>query len=310
MLTDYRIEQISKERLVDLLVLFESAFNQKQTVSYLEKKFDTARFGTSFIGYIAYAQNGEPAAFYGVFPIHFKLNNRVILAAQSGDTMTHKNHQRKGLFIELATRTYDLARKEGIEIIFGFPGPNSLLGFIKKLNWSIDGERYFYRLKVCTVPLAVLMHMVGLGKLHIFYFNFWAKIFGLKKVLSDTVIDRNNSIFYDRKGLEYRCFSDNYFFQQKKCIVWIKVARLMEIGCIYNASDKIAAQVLNRLRWLAAIAGLSRISFWCSGNHPNLTFIRSRFKEYNRSFYGHIDLVERAQSAPSFLYEGCDADTY
>ena len=310
MLNDYRIERITKERLVDLLGLFESAFNQKKTISYLKKKFDTERFGASFIGYIAYSQNEEPVAYYGVFPIRFKLNNRVILAAQSGDTMTHKNHQRKGLFTELAKMTYDLARKKGIKFIFGFPGRNSLPGFVKKLNWKIDGKRHFYRFNVCTLPLAALMHMVGMEKLYILYFNFWAKVFGLKKELGNIVIDRNNSIFYDSDGMGYRHFSDNYFLQNNGCVVWLKVVRSMEIGCIYNADDHIIEQIIKRLRWLSVITGLAKIHYWCSDNHPNLKFIRSYFKEYNASYYGHIALAEDTPEVSSFLYEACDADTY
>lgn len=310
MLKGYRVERISKERLVDLLVLFESAFNCKPTLSYLEQKFDTQEFGAAFIGHIAYSEDGEPAAYYGLFPIRFKLQDAVVLAAQSGDTMTHRNHQRKGLFTELAKMTYDLARKEGIEFVFGFPGENSLPGFISKLDWRIDGKRRFYRWNVHTLPLAAVMKMVGLEKVYTCYFRFWARLFGLTKEMDDIVIDRNNSIVYDKEGLAYRKFSDNYVIRNGGAVVWLKVGRTMEIGCIYNADDHIAARIIKRLRWLCAVTGLIRMSYWCSENHPNLRFIRSHFQEYGSSYYGHLALVDGMPNAPCFLYEACDADTY
>jgi GNAT superfamily N-acetyltransferase len=307
---EYRIHRISKERLADLILLFESAFNQKTSLSYLEKKFETGRFGASFIGYIAYTQSGEPAAFYGVFPIRFKLNGRIILAAQSGDTMTHKNHQRKGLFVKLAEMTYDLARSEGIELIFGFPNENSLPGFIKKLNWTIDGELHLYKLTVYTIPLAAFMYKVGLKNLYNFYFRFCAKLFGLKTNPERSVVDRNNSVYYDKDGIEYRKFSENYFLEDKECLVWIKIVRTMQIGCIFNADDKHATQLLNRLKWLAAITGLIRIAFWCTDNHPNLRVVQSRSQEHSYYHYGHLNLTDSLAQHYPFFYEACDGDTY
>ncbi|MDD4869351.1 MAG: GNAT family N-acetyltransferase [Kiritimatiellae bacterium] len=307
---EYQIHRISKDRLFDLLILFKSAFNQKVSLSYLEKKFDTERFGASFVGYIAYTQTGEPAAYYGVFPIRFKLNSQVLRAAQSGDTMTHKDHQHKGLFIELAKMTYDLARKEGIKLIFGFPNENSLPGFIKKLNWTIDGKLHFYKQTVYTFPFAALMHLVGLKSVYLRYFNFWAKLLGLKSNLKYTTIDRNNSIYYDQDGIAYRTFSDNYFLEEKESVIWIKVVRTMQIGCIFNTDDEHAAQLLNRLKWLSVITGLIRISFWCTDNHPNLRVIQSRFNKYNYYQYGHLNLTNSLTQHHSFFYEACDGDTY
>ncbi len=313
MLDTYRVVRISQERLKDLLVLFTSAFGQKVSLSYLERKFDTRRFGASFVGYIAYTQNGAPAAYYGVFPIRFRLGDRVIVAAQSGDTMTHKDHQGKGLFTKLAKMTYDLARQEGVEFVFGFPNDNSLPGFTRKLNWAIDGERYFFKRRVYTFPLAALMHKIGLKQAYKAYFQFWAERFGLKCVPNGEITERANSIYYDEEAIRYRNFSDNYFVEEQGCVIWIKIARTMQIGCIYKADDQLAIKMINRLKWLCVLTGLFKISFWCTDNHPNHKFIQTYFNIQTNAkpqYFGHVDLAGNLPHHLDFLFEPCDGDTY
>ena len=57
------------------------------------------------------------------------------LASQSGDTMTHPNHRRKGLFRSLFSETKQLATKNDIKFIYGLPNSQSHHGLIR-FGWK------------------------------------------------------------------------------------------------------------------------------------------------------------------------------
>src|SRR5436190_18087825 len=99
---DYRIERITPEAYPHLVTLMRRCFGLRPSLGQVRWKFNTAAFGAGNIGYIAYAPDGTPAAYYGVFPVVVRFQGVDHLAAQSGDTMTDPAHQKKGLFIRLA----------------------------------------------------------------------------------------------------------------------------------------------------------------------------------------------------------------
>ena len=132
---EYKIERFSLEKMGDFLWLFEKSFETKPNRDTYIKKFDTNYTGSSYIAFMAYDKENVPAAFYGVFPCIYNLNGKIISGAQSGDTMTHPEHRKKGLFYKLAKKTYELALKEGIKYIYGVPNGNSYHGF-KKMGWQ------------------------------------------------------------------------------------------------------------------------------------------------------------------------------
>ena len=89
---EYRIERFDESRIGDLEKLYAAVYKKKSPPSYFLKKYDTAYTGISYIGYIAYKEN-LPIAFYGVIPCFIQYENRLILSAQSADTMTHPGHR-------------------------------------------------------------------------------------------------------------------------------------------------------------------------------------------------------------------------
>lgn len=135
----YRYERISKKSLPAIANLYKDCFNLKVSTQDLEKKYNTDSFGESYTGFIAIDNNESVGAYYGVFPCSVKCNGEVLLASQSGDTMTGPNHRKKGLFSSLAKETYDLVGHLNIAFVFGFPNKNSLPGFERKLDWKFYG---------------------------------------------------------------------------------------------------------------------------------------------------------------------------
>lgn len=154
----YKFERLTDETLKDLLFLYKTAFNETERLSFLQKKYNTDYAGIRNIGFIAYdANNHSPAAYYGVFPVILEYKQQHVIAAQSGDTMTHPDHRGKGLFITLAKMTYDLAKEMGVEFVFGFPNANSYPGFVKKLNWQHYSNVNHYKIKASVIPFDKLV---------------------------------------------------------------------------------------------------------------------------------------------------------
>lgn len=90
---------------------------------------------------IYYAMQGdEIAAIYTALPVFFKINDQLVPALQSIDTLTDTHHRGKGLFIKLANRLFAEEVKNGFGLIYGFPNDNSAPGFFKKLGWKCFGE--------------------------------------------------------------------------------------------------------------------------------------------------------------------------
>ena len=80
------------------------------------------------------------AGLYIVWPTMLELGGEPIPGAQSMDTMTHPDYRGRGLFVELAERTFALAADRGFEVVYGFPNSASYPGFIRRLNFDHVGD--------------------------------------------------------------------------------------------------------------------------------------------------------------------------
>src|SRR5882672_9602253 len=134
---EYVIERLNNDRLKDMESLYKAVYGIAAPENYFLKKYDTAYTGAEYLGYIAYNKENIAVAYYGVMPCFIQYNNEIILAAQSGDTMTHPGFRYKGMFVELSKITFELCREVGIRFIFGFPNQNSYHGAVNKLGWKL-----------------------------------------------------------------------------------------------------------------------------------------------------------------------------
>lgn len=153
---NYTIKRLEKGKFEDLQKIYTDVYGKSPSIDELSALYDTEVFGAFTIGYLAYDESGNPAAYYGVFPIKMYINNQVVLGAQSGATMTSPSHQKKGLFVRLAEQTYKTAFEEDIKIIFGFPNENSYPAFIKKLKWNFQGNMKTFEFRTSKIPLCEL----------------------------------------------------------------------------------------------------------------------------------------------------------
>ncbi len=79
------------------------------------------------------------AAHYAVIPVKMEISERIVPGLLSMATVTHPEHQGKGLFKQLAKCTYDYATRMGYEFVIGVANSNSFPGFIKHLRFQDVG---------------------------------------------------------------------------------------------------------------------------------------------------------------------------
>src|ERR1044072_3132440 len=118
---DYCIVRLDESKLPDLAFLHKAVYGNEKSLDYWKKKYDTKYTGVEYIGFVAYNNENIPVAYYGVLPCFIQEKDNIILAAQSGDTMTHPQYRYKGMFVELSNITFDLCKQQEIRLVFGFP---------------------------------------------------------------------------------------------------------------------------------------------------------------------------------------------
>jgi GNAT superfamily N-acetyltransferase len=119
--------------------LFTACFGVPTDVGYVRWKYEANPAG-EVVAYVAEAGD-RLAGFYGVIPEPWSVGGADATVYQSMDTMTHPEFQRRGLFVRLASITYDeVRRRTGRCDLVGIPGRNSYPGLTGKLKWSVAHE--------------------------------------------------------------------------------------------------------------------------------------------------------------------------
>lgn len=266
----YRIERLSKEKLKDMSFLFEINKNLSHSSSYFEQKFETSFTSKTYIGYIAYnIERKQPAAVYVVYPCYIHHKNEKVLSAQSGDTITNPNDQKKGLFVTLAMRTYELAKKEGIKVIFGFPNNNSQHAFFNRLNWTKSPPLINYKIKAVGIPFFKILKKLNLlNSVYYPYLNQLQKLFKP----SDNILLLSNEEYYDTRIIKdkhyrkYKKYEKSFMFRYRDITIWYKPGGEVRIGLIYLEEGSLSNKLILTLKILGFLIGIPNISITVSLN--------------------------------------------
>jgi hypothetical protein len=260
---DYTIERLSKHKFGDLDKLHRAIYKKPHPPNYFSRKYDTAYTGAELIGYLAYNSRQEPIAFYGVIPNFIRYKDQLYLTAQSADNMIHPNYRFKGLFVQLANLTFDLAREEGISLIFGFPTQHALHGFLVKLKWHLTEMMACYNIPVNMLPFERLAKKLPLTRK--VYQNYQQRILKKYQVNAKGI---ENSVFRDhfaglnRNGhyLSYKGYHDTQVIRVGKAYLWVKIRNGLIIGDI-NCDNADFEDMMEKLYKLAFQLGVHRIQF-------------------------------------------------
>lgn len=309
---EYRFERLEEKHYADIVAIMKAAFGSALGVNFFKKKQQTDYIGKKHLGFIAYSSDNEPAAFYGVYPYMMELDGKTYLAAQSGDTMTNPKHGGKGLFIKLAKMTYDLAKQEGIQFIFGFPNKNSYPGFVKKLNWQHPENMINYTMRVATFPIAAIARKISL--INVFYKPFTRIVISFFK--SDVNYVPNSAISSGFGGVhrsdtfsKYKSFYDNYIVALSDRCAWVKIDGALLVGDIELKQRNDADIVISDLKRIAFWLGCSKIVFPITKDILWDVLLRNKLKAEEGIAVGHVDL-QSGLPLEKFKFVLADHDTF
>lgn len=262
----YNFQRVSQDKITDLIGLFNNSFNWNPSVEYLRQRYDTSTLGPVNLGYLAYAEDHSPAAYYGVFAMKLRIDGKLVSGAQSGDTATHSQHRGKGLFIDLAKASYKLAAEEGVQVVFGFPNKNSYSGFMKKLDWMHTHDIDVFRIKLFTLPVAqAVWKWKNLKKAYLG----WVRLFVNSKKIEgwfpgSVNDDKLNGVLRDEAYFTYKRSSDKFLIDYKGSKMWLKFDGFLWVGDMEIHSNEKFDQNVRWLKRIAFFTGCDKIVFQAS----------------------------------------------
>ena len=276
---EYTIKRLSHTNLADLEMLHTAVYNRTPPSVFFSLKYDTDFTCVKYVGFIAYNLQNVPVAFYGVIPCFIRINNKMVLAAQSADTMTHPQHRYKGLFVELAELTFDLCLAEDIQLVFGFPNQNSLHGAIDKLAFHMTDTMDCFIIKTTRLPWnRVFNKFPSLQRFCNRYRNRQLKKYLLpqKGVLNSVLADGFAGIDRSHHYLAYKTFTDSQVIKIDNALLWIKMGSMLLIGDMTVAADDFD-EVMRKLRRLANRLMIREIHFHASPGTTLHSLFAARF---------------------------------
>lgn len=284
---EYQFFRIQEKHLGDIKILHDIIFGNDISDSFLPNKFNTSEFGASPIGFIACDENNVPVAFYGVYPCTMIYRGKRFLVAQSGDTMTHPEHQGKGLFTQLAQLTYEACKSEGIHLVFGFPNENSYPGFVKRLGWT-----HFDNLSV------YLMRLKGLTWLRVkktlrlpqSWHTRWCQYIFKRQpkghpFASSITSDVHAVVDHSPEFFEYKCYGGNFLIDVNGISVWVKFnAEYLIIGDMDVRTEEDFLKVTRKLKRIARWCGLPHLRMHVSSSTHYDEWFQRHGKKHNLSY--------------------------
>lgn len=306
----YYFERLNKKNVGDLDKLYTAVYGHPQPEGYFIKKYDTAYTGVEYTGFIAYDDTRTPAAYYGVVPCFIKYDGKLVLAAQSVDTMTHPAHRLKGLFLQLAKQTFKLCAHEGIKIIFGFPNQNSIKGFID-LDWETTEVMELYLIPVETIPLETIAeHTPILGKLYKEYQHQVLKKYIVpQRAIENSVLnDGFAGVNRDEQYLDHKDCHELQVLRIGKALLWVKIKNAFIIGDI-SCADKDFDDMMHKVHKLASMLGLKQVQFQTSPDTKASCLFSKRY-HFIPSFHVMFKQLSSRIQPEKIKFTFADIDTF
>jgi len=278
---EYSITRLSKDNLADVGKLYTEVYGSAPAIDYFLKKYDTAYTGVENVGFIAYNTDNMPVAYYGVIPCFIQYGNKIMLAAQSADTMTHPRHRYKGMFVELSNMTFDLCRQLDILILFGFPNQNSYHGAVNKLGWKMTGTMTCFTIPVKTLPLESLSKKINIfNKLYKLYNSFILdkNLLPLLGVTNSVIADGFAGVYRSDEYLYYKTYNPTKVISIDDSKIWINDKRGLVIGDMESINEMNFNVVINKLKKIAKKLGRRQIQFHCSPGTSLHEFFTANYK--------------------------------
>jgi predicted N-acetyltransferase YhbS len=295
--------------------LYLKSFGVSTSLTDISKKYATEKFGLKNLGFLAISENNEAAAYYGAFPIVMDYQGKSILVAQSGDTMTHPNHQKKGLFIMLAKETYKEAANLGVKLIYGFPNQNSYPGFKNKLNWVFTGNLRKFIIKNKTLPLNELatkfkfLESIYRAYLQRRFKGNWIEI--ENPLLQKFNVSANiGQVKHDKHFFTYKLQNPMVCaLQVDGFLLFLKFSGHLMVGDVVPFEENKLDAFLKVIQKVGQISGSSKTVFQVTSNHWLYPLLKQKMEEQEGLPIGFLNFDESID-IHQIAFTFADIDTF
>jgi len=139
---DYLINKNDCSNLDELITLSKAYYSSGDIIDkrYLNWQYLNNPAGTPFLFTSKEESTGSLTGQYLVLPMDYQVMGEIVLGSLSLNTLTHPDHQGKGLFTKMASATYIDCAKNNNYFTIGFPNPLSYPGFVRKLDFAHLGD--------------------------------------------------------------------------------------------------------------------------------------------------------------------------
>lgn len=141
-----------QNKIPEITALHDECFGPGATREYFAWRYLQAPNHDLFVNVAI--EERQLAAFYAVVPIKLLYNGDFYDAALSLNTMTSAKHQGKGLFVELAKRTYQQLLEANYKVVIGFPNSISNRTFNSQLHIPTVAEVPMLELNISTEKIS------------------------------------------------------------------------------------------------------------------------------------------------------------
>ncbi len=248
--------------------LHYKVYGERLSTEFFRKKYNTIYTGKSPIGYIAYTVEGKPVAAFAFLPCFIKYENRLLLAGQAADAMTLREHQKKGLFVEMVNRIMNDCNEQGVDLLFGFPNQFSYEIMMQKFGWKETERLLNFTISVrASMSAALLKRLPVLKGLYAVYKEKVLAQYTLLLNGVDNSVIREGYAGIDRSGeyFDYKGYTGSIVVKAGEGRVWLKVKDAAYIGDIERRGEDIET-IVSVLKELAGKLGIKAIYFQASGS--------------------------------------------
>ncbi|MFH2142864.1 MAG: GNAT family N-acetyltransferase [Bacteroidota bacterium] len=134
-------------------------------INYLKWQYDQNPFGKPFMIVACESEKNELVGQYLVIPMEYLINSKIHYGTLSLNTLTRQDYRGKGLFTQMALKTYEKCADQNYNFTIGFPNQQSYHGLLRKLNFNHVGDVPLF-VKPFK-PLKILYnHLIKKGEKH------------------------------------------------------------------------------------------------------------------------------------------------
>jgi len=137
----YKIVRYNDNYFQNVIKLFSQSYEIKKPKSYFLYNLSPTPYGKP-IRFLMKFDN-QIVGSHSIRPFKLKIKNREFLGGFTYDTMTDPTSRGKGIFVSLATKTHQEAKKRKYNFVLGFANENSIHGYKNRLGHAELGPINF-----------------------------------------------------------------------------------------------------------------------------------------------------------------------